>query len=205
MAVVHQKQARKELEKLRIVIIILGGNDVCRRGRSGNTEMVMSYEEVLKLMDMFVRWLRLKIPDAEIRVADLIPRISEGGRFAMGARHLNSRVERVDEKHRHVSMWRCFVNEPRSWKNKNGKGNRTTKLGLQKLLAAPPPDKARFDLRPFLYGPDYIHLSESGMALLTNVLNWLCLDVPSDILEIVMTVQKEGKPVPFSCKASLKF
>ena len=205
LSVVREKKKRNALEKVKVVVLVCGGNDISERGPDGVAKMVMSLKEVFEWMETMVKWLRKEMPAAEIRTADFIPRDSTGGRFTMAARNWSSRVLQVDGQHRHFSLWRIFVNEPRSWKLKAGKGNRKTAPWTEKAEQGPPEDLVRFELRSIFYNCDRVHLSDSGKRVLTEIFKWQLTETPEETKDISTTVIKDGERVPFKCRAFFKF
>ena len=205
-SVVQEKKRRGEVGNVRVVILLVGGNDISERGKNGEAEVVMSSEEVLQWMEDLVEWIAKEMPGTEVRTIDFLPRDSEGGRFAMAVRNWSSRVKKILPCHRHVCIWRIFVNEPRSWKLKAAKGNRKTAPWVEKAAEEGlPSSPVRFDLRRFLYGYDGVHLNGSGRRILTEILLWQLTDNPSQSKDISMTVFKDGKETLFKCRAFFKF
>ena len=106
---------------------------------------------------------------------------------------------------RHVTIWRVFTCEPRSWKLQNGKGNRVTATKVENIQQQPPSTAPRFDLRPGLYSHDNIHLNEAGFSLLTDILRWQTSECPEDVKELNVPIMKDGKKTLICCKAFFKF
>ena len=176
------------------------------RGKDGVAEVVMSSQEVVEMMEEFVKWLGREVPGVELRTVDFLPRDSVGGRFAMAARNWSSRVVQIGPDHHHICLWRIFVTESRSWKVQTAKGNRKTAPWMEKSAQEGlPTSPVRFELRRFLYGYDGVHLSAIGRRILTDILLWQTTAAPGQSRDIQVKVDEDGEGSGFKCRAFFKF
>ena len=205
--VILRKRERKELENVRVLVLLIGGNDYADGAPGGQQRVTMGVKELGGWMDEMVRWVLAQLPAIEVRVLDLLLRLSEHGVFADGVRRWNSGVQCVQEgRHRHISIWRAFAIESRRWKNKTGKGNRGGEEAKKKKRENPlPQDCHRIELRHGLFGDDGVHLSSAGKKVLASILNWQLSPAPSDFKDIATTVWVENKRETLDLRVSFKF
>ena len=204
MWVVREKKQKGELEGVKLVVCVVGGNDFGVRS-PGGVAVDMSHGELVSHMNLFVSWMLQELPHAEIRILDIIPRDSIGGKFASGIRRWSSAVKQLDSRHRHIRIWRMFTVEHRGWKWETGKGNRgTDEAKKEKREAAAPTTVNRVELRQGLYGPDRVHLNSAGEKVLFDILSWQ-LENAKDSLKVSVGVFLDGTQQIVDLKASFAF
>ena len=199
--VVRKKKEEDALKNVKVVVLVLGGNDFCERGPNGVARVVMGKAELEEWMRGMVEWMLEELPEVEIRTMDPIPRDSDGGKFVDGVRRFNSSLKCVSQgRHQHISCFRVFSVEPRSWKLKTGKGNRGSEERKEEKRGSALPRANRFDLRWELYSGDGVHLCALGRLALRNILAWQLEEEPGIIKEFDLSGEKIWK-----LKAFLKF
>ena len=199
MWIVRKKKEEGGLAAIKTVVCVIGGNDFGERGGNG-VETRMTQQGLYELMNSFVQFMLAELPAVQIRMLDIIPRDSVGGRFASGIRWWNSSVKCLEEgRHRHISCWRVFAVQPHSWKNKMRKEAAAAARENRFVKAV---DAKRVELRRGLFGQDKIHLNFRGQKILTKILNWQLNESPPDALEIEFD---DGQGKTLILKASFKF
>ena len=194
----------KKLEKLEVLVIMVGGNDFGVRGVPGLAKVVLSKKELATKMDGLVEWLLERLPRMEIRVFDILPRRSERGVFEDGVRRWSASFKCLEaRRHRHIQCWKMFTVERRSWRNKNGKGNRNG--GNNDGSAIMQQNIHRIDIREELYKEDGVHLNQKGQHILVSLLDWQLLRTPSSSKEIQVAITTEEENKILNLKASFRF
>ena len=181
-SVIRIKKSIGQLAGVSVVVMVIGGNDLSRRdSRTGIITQGYSAKVMREKLQELVRWTLEELPEASVRMMDIIPR-SSAGWFTGGVRQISQQMECEKEgRHSHVACWRSFVVEIEK-KDRSG--------------------KERFQLRRELYGEDGVHLSELGRSFVERVLRWQMEVVPEGV-EFKMKERLGEKTVEL--RACIKF
>ena len=206
--VVEKKMEERKLEKLVVLVLMVGGNDFGARGVPGLAKGVLSKKELETKMEELVTYLLGRLPGVEIRVFDILPRRSERGVFEDGVRRWSSSFKCLAVgRHRHIQCWKMFTVERRSWRNKRGNGNRNSDGGDgdEDGNDAMPKNIHRIDIREELYASDGVHLNYKGQQVLVSLLDWQLMKTPSSSKELRVEITKEEERKILYLKASFRF
>ena len=139
-----------DLECLERVVVVVGGNNICRKGPGGRQYPNESAREVREGLKGLVRFLQTWVRNAEVVTTNLILRESEGGFFLCHARLISRHITSQDEKHHHAGFLKVFMIDSR-------------------VKASPKYIPKDF----FCNGGDSVHLNAIGYDALELITDWL--------------------------------
>ena len=199
MTAVMKKKVDGQIGKIKVVVLIVGGNDFGERASGGGAEVVMTLLELKDHMERLVRWMLDALPGVKVRTFDLIPRQSLNASFICGARNWSSGVKCVEKgRHEHVLCWRVFAMEPRRGERKRLKKLKTEGVELE--------ERERFELREELYAEDGVHLSFQGKRMLAELLKWQLEECPRRAIEVdIRRNREDGEPKTLKLRANFNF
>ena len=148
--VYFQQKSVHQLNILERVVIIAGGNDLCRRAGGNRQVPNQPVETVRARLEELVRFVQAWAPHAVVVTTDLIPRESEGGFFNARARLVARHISPQGHRHHHANFLKCFVI------NSRVKGS------------------AKYRPKDIYYmGGDMVHMNPDGYEALDRILDWL--------------------------------
>ena len=138
-------------EKIRVVGLVVCGNDLDRRNRRDHPTALRRTEEDFAALIRFVTTL---IPQARVISFDILPRRSPGSIFNSRARAIANNMKKEGEKHSHVNFIKSFT----TINDKKHKWD------------------ARVERYPvadvFYRGGDGTHLNAAGYRALSKIVDW---------------------------------
>ena len=148
-AYIRQRPTR-DLERLERVVVVVGGNNICRKGPGNRQLPNESAPKVREGLEGLARFFRTWARNAEVVTTDPIPRESEGGFFICRARLISLHITPQDEKHHHAGCLKVFMIDSR-------------------VKASP-----KYRPKDFFYnGGDMVHLNAMGYDALESITDWL--------------------------------
>ena len=174
MTAVTKMKKEEKLKNIKLIVCLIGGNDLGKRAEGGGAEVAMSMKEFEEHMKGLVRWLLEMLPGVTVRMLDLIARLSHEASFISAVRNWAGAVVCEEEgRHEHVSCWRLFVVENRNFRRKKQQQKMDEAMGREtrEIDAA----VNRFQLRDELFGGDGVHLNFQGKRILAELLKWQLL------------------------------
>ena len=149
-----RKKSVHELALLERVILIFGGNDLCKKGPGGKQLPNKSAEAVCQGLQDLARFVLAWVPNAEVTTTDPLPRNTEGGFANARSRLISRHIVAQDQRHHHAPYIKNF-------------------LIISRV-------KASVTYRPkdlFYEGSDGVHLNATGYDALEMMVDWLVMGV----------------------------
>ena len=187
------------MNRIKLVILVIAGNDYGSRGPGGLSEVVVSNVHMINWCGYAVEWMISELPNTVIATMDIIPRLSKNNVFANGVKELSDTTTCVNETyHRHATTWMIFSFEIYS-ESLETDGHcecfvehheRDTKQLKQ------------YGIRRQLFADDGVHLNRRGKKLLAAIITWLKDDSPDRYLRLNVNENYSCKGAP---RAFIKF